>query len=48
LAALSTADFELVRSRLETIELVQEDVLVGAGDRLTRIFFPTTEPFRSL
>jgi hypothetical protein len=40
LAALSAADLELLRSHLETIELVQEDVLVAAGDRLTRIFFP--------
>jgi CRP-like cAMP-binding protein len=40
LAALPAADFELVRPHLETVELVQEDVLVGAGDRLTRVFFP--------
>ena len=40
LAALPAADFELIHPYLETIALVQEDVLVGAGDRLTRIFFP--------
>jgi CRP-like cAMP-binding protein len=40
LAALPAAAFELLRPHLETIELVQEDVLVGAGDRLTRVFFP--------
>jgi CRP-like cAMP-binding protein len=40
LAALPAAAFKLLRPHLETIELVQEDVLVGAGDRLTRVFFP--------
>jgi CRP-like cAMP-binding protein len=40
LAALPAAAFELLRPHLETIELVQEDVLVAAGDRLTRVFFP--------
>lgn len=40
LAALPAAAFELLRPHLTTIELVQEDVLVGAGDRLTRVFFP--------
>jgi CRP-like cAMP-binding protein len=40
LAALPVAAFKLLRPHLETIELVQEDVLVGAGDRLTRVFFP--------
>jgi CRP-like cAMP-binding protein len=42
LAALPAAAFELLRPHLETIELVQEDVLVAAGDRLTRVFFPHT------
>jgi CRP-like cAMP-binding protein len=40
LASLPAADFELFRPHLETIELVQEDVLVAAGDRLTKVFFP--------
>ena len=40
LAALPAAAFKVLRPYLETIELVQEDVLVGAGDRLTRVFFP--------
>jgi CRP-like cAMP-binding protein len=40
LAALPAADFELIRPHLDTIELVQGDVLVGAGDRLKRIVFP--------
>jgi CRP-like cAMP-binding protein len=40
LSALPAADFELIRPHLETIELVQEDVLVGAGDQLTQVFFP--------
>ena len=40
LAALPAADFERLRPHLQTIELVQETVLVGAGDRLTRVFFP--------
>jgi CRP-like cAMP-binding protein len=40
LAALPGADFARLRPHLETIELVQEHVLVGAGDRLTRVFFP--------
>jgi hypothetical protein len=40
LASLPAADFELFRPHLETIALVQEKVLVGAGDRLTQVFFP--------
>jgi CRP-like cAMP-binding protein len=40
LAALPAADFELLRPHLETVELVQEDMLVRAGDHLTRVFFP--------
>jgi CRP-like cAMP-binding protein len=40
LAALPAADYELLRPHLETVELVQEAVLVGAGDKLTRVFFP--------
>jgi CRP-like cAMP-binding protein len=40
LAALPAADFELLRPHLETVELVQEAVLVSAGDRLTKVFFP--------
>jgi CRP-like cAMP-binding protein len=40
LAALPPADFALLRPHLKTVELVQKDMLVGAGDRLTRVFFP--------
>lgn len=40
LAALPAADFLLLQPHLETVELVQEAVLVGAGDRLTQVFFP--------
>lgn len=40
LAALPAADFERLRPHLKTIELVHEAVLVGAGERLTRVFFP--------
>lgn len=40
LSTLSLSDFELLRPHLETIELVQEAVLVGAGDQLTKVFFP--------
>jgi CRP-like cAMP-binding protein len=40
LAALPAADFDLLRPHLETIKLVQENVLVGAGHRLTKVFFP--------
>jgi CRP-like cAMP-binding protein len=40
LAALPAAAFELLRPHLKTIELIQEEVLVAAGDRLTRVFFP--------
>jgi CRP-like cAMP-binding protein len=37
---LPQADFELVSPHLEMVELVQEDVLVGAGDQLSRVYFP--------
>ena len=40
LAALPPHDFRLICPHLETVELVQETVLVGAGDQLTRVFFP--------
>jgi CRP-like cAMP-binding protein len=40
LAALPSEDFALLRPHLETVELVQETVLVAAGDQLTRVFFP--------
>lgn len=40
LATLPLADFALLRPHIETIELVQEAVLVGASDRLTHVFFP--------
>ena len=38
LAALPAADF--VRSHHQTMQLVQEAVLVAAGNPLTRVFFP--------
>jgi len=40
LAALPAADFELLRPHLQIMQLVQEVVLVAAGDPLTRVFFP--------
>ena len=40
LAALPAADFERLRPHLQIIELVQDAVLVGAGDRLTQVLFP--------
>jgi CRP-like cAMP-binding protein len=40
LASLPAPDFELFRPHLETIDLVQGQVLVAAGERLTRVFFP--------
>jgi CRP-like cAMP-binding protein len=40
LAALPRADFELLRPHLQKVELVQEMVLVAAGDPLARVFFP--------
>jgi CRP-like cAMP-binding protein len=40
LAALSAKDFGFLRPHLKTVELVQEVVLVGAGSRLTQVFFP--------
>jgi hypothetical protein len=40
LATLPAADFELLRPHLETIELVHEKLLVGAGERLTQVYFP--------
>jgi CRP-like cAMP-binding protein len=40
LAALPTEDFELLRPFLSTVEMVQESVLVAAGDRLTHVYFP--------
>jgi CRP-like cAMP-binding protein len=40
LAALPTADFELLRPHLQTMQLVQEVVLVAAREPLTHVFFP--------
>jgi len=42
LAALPAADFRLLRPHLHTIELVQEVVLVAAGEALTHVFFPNS------
>lgn len=40
LAGLPAADFALLRPHLQTINLVQEAVLVAAGGRLTQAIFP--------
>jgi CRP-like cAMP-binding protein len=40
LACLPVADFDLVRRHLQTTELIQEVVLVRAGEPLTHVFFP--------
>jgi CRP-like cAMP-binding protein len=40
LAVLPSADFERLRSQLKIVGLAQGTVLVAAGDRLTRVFFP--------
>jgi CRP-like cAMP-binding protein len=40
LAALPMEDFDLVRPFLRTVEMVQESVLVAAGDRMTHAYFP--------
>jgi CRP-like cAMP-binding protein len=40
LAALPPADFALLRPHLKTVELVQKDMLVRAGDDLRQVFFP--------
>ena len=40
LASLSSADFELVRPHLHTVNLVQEVVLVATGAMLPHVYFP--------
>ena len=40
LAALPGADFLRLRPHLETVLLVQGDLLVGAGKQLTKVYFP--------
>ena len=40
LASLSSADFELLRPDLQTIDLVHEAVLFEAGDPIKRVYFP--------
>lgn len=40
LSSLSASDFELLRPHLETTELMQGDVIVAAGDNLSRVYFP--------
>ena len=40
LASLSSADFELVRPHLRTVNLAQEVVLVAAGAMLPHVYFP--------
>jgi hypothetical protein len=40
LSALPAADFELLRPHLQAVQLLQEEVLVAAGEPLTHVFFP--------
>jgi CRP-like cAMP-binding protein len=40
LSALSADDFELIRPHLKPVDLVQDSVLVEAGDTLTRAYLP--------
>jgi len=40
LASLPSADFELLRPHLKTIELVHATVLFEAGDAIKRVYFP--------
>jgi CRP-like cAMP-binding protein len=40
LSSLSADDFELIRPHLRTVDLVQESVLVAAGETLKRAYFP--------
>jgi CRP-like cAMP-binding protein len=40
LAALPKEEFDLLRPFLSTLEMVQESVLVAAGDLLTHVYFP--------
>jgi len=40
LSALTADDFELVRPHLRSADLVQEFVLVAAGETLKRAYFP--------
>jgi len=42
LASLPSADFELLRPHLKTIELVHATVLFDAGDAIKRVYFPHT------
>jgi hypothetical protein len=40
LASLSTADFDVLRPHLRTVELVQGTVLNEVGDTVERVYFP--------
>jgi CRP-like cAMP-binding protein len=40
LASLPEADFEMLRPHLQTVELVQDTVLIDAGETLKRVYFP--------
>src|SRR5947209_143606 len=42
LASLSTADFEALRPRLKTVELVSGAVLFEVGDQINQVYFPNT------
>lgn len=42
MASLPSADFELLRPHLKTIELVHATVLFDAGDAIKRVYFPHT------
>lgn len=40
LSSLSADDFELIRPHLRTVDLIQDSVLVGAGETLKRAYMP--------
>jgi CRP-like cAMP-binding protein len=40
LASLTAADFEVLRPHLEKMEMVQGTVLIEAGERMERVYFP--------
>jgi CRP-like cAMP-binding protein len=40
LSSLSGSDFELIRAHLRTVDLIQDAILVPAGERLARAYMP--------
>jgi CRP-like cAMP-binding protein len=40
LSSLSASDFELIRAHLRTVDLIQDSILVPAGERLPRAYMP--------